>query len=76
MFSKGYCTTWSWYPSVCCEDLPPSPPLDDLQQKELLDLLDDRKTEKSLLSQVMGRISSGTINQGNFLKVMEHYTNT
>ena len=58
------------------EDLPPSPPLDELQQKELLDLLDDRNTEKDLLDQVMGQISSGQINQSNFRQAMEHYTNT
>ena len=58
------------------EDLPSSPPLDDMQQKELLDLLDDRDTEKGLLNKVISQISSGTINQGNFLQVMEHYTNT
>jgi hypothetical protein len=58
------------------EDLPPSPPLDDLQQKELLDLLDERNAEKGLLDKVMGQISSGTINQSNFRQAMEHYTNT
>ena len=58
------------------EDLPPSKPLDDLQQKELLDLLDERNAEKGLLDKVMGQISSGTINQSNFRQAMEHYTNT
>jgi len=58
------------------EDLPPSPPLDDLQQKELLDLLNDRNTEVGLQKQVVEQIGNETINQGNFLKVMEHYANT
>ncbi|MAH47758.1 hypothetical protein CMI37_18195 [Candidatus Pacearchaeota archaeon] len=58
------------------EDLPPSPPLDDTQQKKLLDLLNDRNTEVKLQKQVTDQISNGVINQGNFEKVMEHYTNT
>ena len=58
------------------EDLPPSPPLDAKQQKELLDLLEDRSAKENLLTQVMGKISSGTINQGNFHKAMEYYNNT
>ena len=58
------------------EDLPPSPQISDKQQKELLDLLDDQKAEEGLLNQVIGQISSGVINQGNFHQVMEHYTNT
>ena len=58
------------------EDLPPSPPLDNMQQKELLDLLTDRNAEKGLVDNVMHQISIGQINQSNFLKAMEHYTNT
>ena len=58
------------------EDLPPSTPLDALQQKELLDLAKDRNTEKDLLDQIMGQISSGKINKSNFLEAMEYYTNT
>ena len=58
------------------EDLPPSPPIEDKQQKELLNLLDDRKAEESLVKQIIGQISSGTINQSNFQQAMEHYTNT
>ena len=58
------------------EDLPPSPPIDDTQQKELLDLLEDRNAEKGLFNKVMVQISSGQINQGNFQKALEHYTNT
>ena len=58
------------------EDLPTSPPLDMMQQKELLDLIKERKAEKGLLSEITGQISNGTINQSNFLKAMEHYDNT
>ena len=58
------------------EDLPSSPPLDNLQQKELLDLLGERKAKKDVLNKVTSQISSGTINQGNFLQAMEHYNNT
>ena len=58
------------------EDLPPSPPLEDFQQKELLNLLDERQAEESFVNQIIGKISSGTINQGNFQKAMEHYINT
>ena len=58
------------------EDLPPSPPIEERQQKELLDLLDERNAEESLMNKVIGQISSGTINQGNFQKAMEHYNNT
>ena len=58
------------------EDLPPSPPLDKLQQKELLDLLKERNAEKELLTKVMDQISNETLNQGNFLKAMEYYTNS
>ena len=58
------------------EDLPPSPPIDAMQQKELLDLLTDRNAEDGLVDTVRHQISIGQINQGNFLKAMEHYTNT
>ena len=58
------------------EDLPPSPPLDKMQQKELLDLLKERNAEKELLGKVMDQISNETLNQGNFLKAMEYYTNS
>ena len=58
------------------EDLPPSPPLDDLEQKELLDLLTDRNAEEGLVGTVRHQISIGQINKSNFLKAMEHYTNT
>ena len=58
------------------EDLPPSPPLDAKQQKELLDLLTDRNAEEGLVDTVRHQISIGQINQSNFLKAMEHYTNT
>ena len=47
-----------------------------MQQKELLDLLTDRNAEKGLVDNVMHQISIGQINQSNFLKAMEHYTNT
>ena len=58
------------------EDLPPSPPIEERQQKELLDLLDERNAEEGLMNKVIGQISSGTINQGNFQQAMEHYNNT
>ena len=58
------------------EDLPSSPPIDALQQKELLDLAKDRNVEKDLLDQIMGQISSEKINKSNFLEAMEYYTNT
>ena len=57
------------------EDLPPSPPLDEKQTKELLSTLRDNNQE-GLVDTVMHQISMGTINQGNFHKAMEHYTNT
>ena len=57
------------------EDLPPSPTLDTKQQKELLDLLDTKNVGKEMLGQVMTQISSGSINQGNFHKALEHYNN-
>ena len=57
------------------EDLPPSPPLDDTQKKELLSTLRDNNQE-SLVDNVKHQISIGKINQGNFHKAMEHYTNS
>ena len=57
------------------EDLPPSPPLDENQTKELLSTLKDNDNE-GLTDTVMHQISIGQINQGNFQKAMEHYTNT
>ena len=57
------------------EDLPAQPPLDDEQAKELLTLLKDNKKE-DLLDTVKHQISLGEINQGNFQKAMEHYTNS
>ena len=57
------------------EDLPPSPPLDEKQTQELLSTLKDNDNE-GLTDTVMHQISIGQINQGNFQKAMEHYTNT
>jgi len=57
------------------EDLPPSPPLDDKQVETLLGLLKDNEKE-GLLDTVEHQISIGQINQGNFHKAMEHYTNS
>jgi len=57
------------------EDLPPSPPLDDTQTKELLSTLKDNNQE-GLVDTVLHQISIGQINQGNFHKAMEHYTNS
>ena len=57
------------------EDLPSSPPLDDTQTKELLSTLRGNNQE-GLVDNVMHQISIGTINQGNFHKAMEHYTNS
>jgi len=57
------------------EDLPPSPPLDEKQTQELLSTLKDNNNE-GLTDTVMHQISIGQINQGNFQKAMEHYTNT
>tara|TARA_Y100000034_G_scaffold124040_1_gene171659 strand:+ start:101 stop:658 length:558 start_codon:yes stop_codon:yes gene_type:complete len=58
------------------EDLPASPPLDKLQEKELIDLLIEHKVEENLLTKVKKQIEAETINQGNFLQAMEHYTNS
>ena len=58
------------------EDLPPSPTLDNIQQRELLGLLESNNVGEEMLQQVMAQIGNGTINQGNFHKAMEHYNNT
>jgi hypothetical protein len=55
--------------------LPPSPPLDEHQVRELLEMLKDSEKE-GLLDTVEHQISIGQINQGNFHKAMEHYTNS
>ena len=57
------------------EDLPPSPPLDEKQVETLLSTLKDNDKE-GLVDTVMHQISIGQINQSNFHKAMEHYTNT
>ena len=57
------------------EDLPPSPPLDEKQTQTLINTLKDNDKE-GLTDTVMHQISIGQINQGNFQKAMEHYTNT
>jgi len=57
------------------EDLPSSPPLDERQTEELLSTLRDNKQE-GLVDNVKHQISIGTINQSNFHKAMEHYTNS
>ena len=57
------------------EDLPLSPPLDEKQVQILLDALKDNDKE-GLVDTVEHQISIGQINQGNFHKAMEHYTNT
>ena len=56
------------------EDLPPSPPLDARQVQTLLGVLKDNDKE-GLVDTVEHQISIGQINQGNFHKAMEHYTN-
>jgi len=57
------------------EDLPPSPPLDEKQVETLLSTLKDNDKE-DLIDTVKHQVSIGQINQGNFHKAMEHYTNT
>ena len=57
------------------EDLPPSPPLTEEQTVQLLTSLDDNDKE-GLIDTVKHQISMGQINQSNFHKAMEHYTNT
>ena len=57
------------------EDLPPSPPLDEKQVDTLISTLKDNNKE-DLIDSVKHQVSVGQINQGNFHKAMEHYTNT
>ena len=57
------------------EDLPPSPPLDEGQVETLLSTLKDNDKE-DLIDSVRHQVSVGQINQCNFHKAMEHYTNT
>ena len=57
------------------EDLPPSPPITFEQEKQLVALLKDNDKE-DLVDTVEHQISVGQINQSNFQKAMEHYTNT
>ena len=57
------------------EDLPPCPPLSDEQAEQLVSLLSENNKE-DLVDTVMHQISLGQINQGNFHKAMEHYTNS
>jgi len=57
------------------EDLPPSPPLDENQVKELIGSIKDDNKE-GLVDTVMDQVSKGQINQSNFHKAMEHYTNS
>ena len=57
------------------EDLPQSPPLDEKQVETLLSTLKDNDKE-DLIDTVKHQVSIGQINQGNFHKAMEHYTNT
>ena len=57
------------------EDLPPSQPLSDEQAEQLVSLLGENNKE-DLVDTVMHQISLGQINQGNFHKAMEHYTNS
>ena len=56
------------------EDLPPSPPLDNLQTKELFNVLESREADKNLVKKVTEQISNGTINQSNYLDAMKHYS--
>ena len=58
------------------EDLPYSPPLDALQQKELFNVLESKEADKKLINKVTELISNGAINQGNYLEAMDHYSNT
>jgi len=57
------------------EDLPPSPPLSDKQTQTLLTTLKENDKEE-LLDTVKHQVNIGQINQSNFQKAMEHYTNT
>ena len=56
------------------EDLPPSPPLDNLQTKELFNVLESREADANLLKKVTEQIGNGTINQSNYLDAMKHYS--
>ena len=58
------------------EDLPSMPVIEEKQQKELLDLLDKHNAEEKMRNKVIGQISSGIINKGNFQEALEHYNNT
>ena len=54
------------------EDLPPSPPLDNLQTKELFNVLESREADEKLTAKVTEQINNGTINQSNYLDAMKH----
>ena len=56
------------------EDLPPSPPLDNLHTKELFNVLESREADENLVKKVTEQISNGTINQSNYLDAMKHYS--
>ena len=56
------------------EDLPPSPPLDNLQTKELFNVLESREADEKLTAKVTEQIGNGTINQSNYLDAMKHYS--
>ena len=56
------------------EDLPQVTPLDNLQTKELFNVLDSRKADKKLQEKVTEQINNGTINQSNYLDAMKHYS--
>ena len=56
------------------EDLPQVTPLDNLQKKELFNVLDTRKADKKLTDKVIEQIDNGTINQSNYLDAMKHYS--
>ena len=56
------------------EDLPPSPPLDNLQTKELFNVLESREADEKLTAKVTEQINNGTINQSNYLDAMKHYS--
>ena len=56
------------------EDLPQTTPLDNLQRKELFNVLDSRKADKKITDKVTEQINNGTINQSNYLDAMKHYS--
>ena len=58
------------------EDLPPSPPLDTIQQKELFNVLESKEADKQLIDKVTEQINNGIINQSNYLQAMDHYSNS